>query len=149
MQKLCSFNKPAPHIERKRLDLLPTQKEFFSTFWFPVFDKAKELGLTDAEAEHTTELIFEGLFRDGYLEGSTSLYEQMLQLIRFSAWFVNERRRARGRQEETTRLTLPASADYYMPQMIRQRLVRTLERFWEEQEACDVYACMKQSRWAT
>jgi hypothetical protein len=143
MQKFCSFNKPAPRVEQKKLDFLPTRKEFFTTFWFPVFDKAKELGLTDAEAEHTTELIFEELSRDGHLDGSTSIYDQMLQLIRFSAWFVNERRRPRGRKEETTRSALPASEDYYMPQMIRQRLVRTLERFWEEREACDVYAYMK------
>jgi hypothetical protein len=119
-------------LEPNAPEFLPNRKEFFNIFWFPVFDKAKELGLTDAEAEHTTELIFAALFRDGRLDGRLSLKEQMLELIRASVWLEIRRRQARVAHASTEASTVPRGPGYYLPGMIHQRLAQTLRRFWAE-----------------
>jgi hypothetical protein len=137
MQILRLFKKHPARNEPKILDFLPTRKEFFLTLWLPTFDKAKVLGLTDAEAEHTTGLIFEALFRKGRLDPTVSLHDEMLQLIRHSACFELRLREWRALHNTPTTSAAPAGADYYTPPMICARLMNILQQFWTDHEAHD------------
>jgi hypothetical protein len=121
---------PLPaRICRMKLDSLHTRREFFTSFWSPMFDKARELGLTDAEAEHTTERILESFFRDGELDESRPLDQLVLRLIQVSAYLQLKYRRPKVGRKDPATSDFVQSVDYYSLPLIEQRLLQALQRF--------------------